>query len=378
MSLSIIRAFLALIAQGLLVLSVFATDYQVTFLNPDGWYSFGKGISGGIQVGYGATVTDVNAQHALLWNNTAASFVDLHPAGFNTSMAYATSGPNQVGIAVFNSPVGEVLMHAQLWSGSAASAIDLNSAGLQNSQALGVSGANQVGSGTGPATGFAEHALMWTGSPNSLVDLNPSGYDRSVASAIVGSTVVGLGEPVGKSSHAMLWHGTSASAVDLNPIGFQSSIAYGLSDTLQVGSGTKSGVNGHAYLWSGTAASAVDLNPPGYVNSQAAAVSGLTEVGFGSDGTVLPNGRMSVHALAWSGTASSYVDLHNYLPPGFTLSFARGISEDGTIIGEAYGPNSVVAVMWTPVPEPSVLSLMLLSVPVLFGGRRRPVGRKCV
>ncbi len=371
MNSSTVRAILVLIAQGLFVLPAFGTDYQVTILNPVGWYSFGEGISATTQVGYGATVSDVNAQHALLWNGTADSFVDLHPAGFSTSMAYATSGPSQVGIATKSDPnTGEILTHAQLWNGSAASAIDLNSAGLHNSKALGVSGAIQVGSGTGAATGNAEHALMWTGSPTSVVDLNPSGLDSSLAAAVFGTTVVGWYEPQGGAMHAMLWHGTSSITVDLHPKGFLSSNAYGVSNTLQVGSGLTTSLRDHALLWSGTAASAIDLNPPGYQSSQAYAVSGSIEVGSGTDGTLLPNGRAIGHALAWSGTASSFVDLNTFLPPGFTSATASGISANGSIVGYAFGAGPVVAVMWTPVPEPSSLALASFTICVFFGRYR--------
>ena len=380
MNSSDVRAILAVIAQGLLVLPAFGTDYQVTILNPVGWYSFGEGISATTQVGYGATVSDVNAQHALLWNGTADSFVDLHPAGFSTSMAYATSGATQVGLASKSAPNGSILTHAMLWNGSAASAIDLNSAGLQYSKALGVSGAIQVGSGSSSATGSPEHALMWSGSPSSVVDLNPSPFDESLAAAVFGTTVVGWYEPQGGAMHAMLWHGTSSITVDLHPKGslFLSSIAYGVSDTLEVGSGETTSLRDHALLWSGTAASVVDLNPPGYQSSVAKAISGSIEVGYGSDGTILPNGRVMAHALAWSGTASSFVDLHTFLPPGFTLSFASGVSENGSIIGYAYGPSAVVAVIWTPIPEPSAISLVLLTAPVLFGRRRRPTSHNRV
>jgi hypothetical protein len=35
-------------------------------------------------------------------------------------------------------------------------------------------------------------------------------------------------------------------------------------------------------------------------------------------------------ASLWSGTAESWVDLHAFLPSGFSASYARGISSDGT------------------------------------------------
>jgi hypothetical protein len=61
----------------------------------------------------------------------------------------------------------DLLTHAVLWSGTAASWVDLNPAGSTNSQANGVYCGQQVG--------FAEgHAGLWTGSAASWVDLHPS------------------------------------------------------------------------------------------------------------------------------------------------------------------------------------------------------------
>jgi hypothetical protein len=64
-------------------------------------------------------------------------------------------------------------MHAVLWNGTSASAIDLHPVGFDSTQALGISSAGQVGFGYGSLTNDHEHALFWNESSESVVDLHP-------------------------------------------------------------------------------------------------------------------------------------------------------------------------------------------------------------
>ncbi len=77
---------------------------------------------------------------ASLWSGTAASWVDLNPAGSAMAEAYGVTGPNQVGWAL----VGGV-GRASLWSGTAASWVDLHPAGMEFSQLYAAFGPYQVG-----------------------------------------------------------------------------------------------------------------------------------------------------------------------------------------------------------------------------------------
>jgi hypothetical protein len=150
--------------------------------------------------------------------------------------------------------------------------------------------------------------------------------------------------------------------VDLHPAGFADSAANAVSGTSQVGWGDGQ----HALLWHGTAESVVDLHPAGFDISEARGVSEAGQVGYGLIGGI---GGMS-HALLWNGTAASVVDLHSYvveqLGPDFNYSAAYGIADNGTIVGHANG----FAVLWTPIPEPSSLALLMLAVPALLRRRR--------
>ena len=328
------------------------TKYTAILLHPAGFdNSYAAGVSENTQAGVsvntqvgGGYNSAGGSEHALLWSGTAASAIDLHPAGFGSSYANGVYGNNQVGYG--NTQVGRV-SHALLWSGTAASAIDLNPpAGFTNSSATGVYGNTQVGQG-GVAGGL-NHALLWSGTAASVVDLHPAGFDNSRATGVSGNNQVGSGRSTATGrSHALLWSGTAASAIDLHPAGFTDSNATGVSGNSQVGYGIYSAGQGgnHALLWSGSAASAVDLHPAGVTDSFALAVSGNTQVGY-----VLA-GIIGQHAVLWNGTAASYIDLHQYLsslPVNIVTSLAKSIDPTtGNIVGHGADSNGVTyALLW--------------------------------
>jgi len=146
-------------------------------LHPNGFeQSRAWATSGAQQVGYGWTTS--GNKHALLWRGSAASVVDLHPRGFTGSEADGTSGEEQVGFGapqgshpIDRSDGGSLATHALLWRGSAASVVDLHPRGFISSKALATSGGEQAGSGLpqgAPLVGSrqipASHALLWRGS----------------------------------------------------------------------------------------------------------------------------------------------------------------------------------------------------------------------
>lgn len=166
-----------------------------TDLHPAIGYTFSRvmSIRNGEQVGYGSAlaypygdyVTGVHsASKALKWNGTAASVVELHPAGWDASEALATNGVLQGGWAY---RLSDGRVHAMVWSGTAASAMDLHPAGYSDSKITAIFGNKQVGEGwTGipGAAGSVRHALAWSGTAQSVVDLNqylPPGYTHAVA-----------------------------------------------------------------------------------------------------------------------------------------------------------------------------------------------------
>jgi hypothetical protein len=299
------------------------------------------GTDGAQQVGDVMNTTN-DGDHAVLWNGTASSMVDLNPNGMNESVAYNTNGTQQVG-AGQNSSAG---YQAFLWNGTAASAVDLNPTvltGISTSVAYGTDGTQQVGYGAGTRTGGAsnDHAMLWTGTAASAVDLNPTdlkGFSFSTAYAISGNQEVGLayGSATNNISQAMLWNGTAASAVDLSPTD-QGSI--GISEALdtngtdQVG-WAQVGENGQecAILWNSSAASALNLN------------------------TILPS------TGTWIGSQADYIDSY------------------GNIYGYGYGTyggvSGTFAVEWS-VPEPASATMLLsLGAGLLMRRRRTHISAK--
>ena len=139
-----------------------APAYKVTVLLPPA--GFGgvevSGVSGASQVGSGTPLDCFHCRHALLWNGTAESVVDLHPSGFSWSQARGVSGASQVGFGL-GPPTNEV--HALLWNGTAESVVDLHPVGYEGTDAFGVSArARWVGATDTPCCGMARQRVSWT------------------------------------------------------------------------------------------------------------------------------------------------------------------------------------------------------------------------
>jgi len=165
-----------------------------------------RAISSTQQVGYGSYLASGGNYHALLWNGSAASYIDLNPSGFDWSFAQGINATQQVGSG--RAP-GAGFDQALLWSGSAASYVDLNPSGCYASSANSTNGTQQVGSGYGEATGDCDHALLWNGSADSFVDLHQflsSDFISSQAFGIAGNgNIVGYARDSSGYNHAILW-----------------------------------------------------------------------------------------------------------------------------------------------------------------------------
>lgn len=104
----------------------------------------------------------------------------------------------------------------------------------------------------------------------------------------------------------------------------------------------------------------MDLNPAGASSSIAYATTGGQQAGYANFGG-------NAHAGIWSGTAGSFMDLGTSLGAAFGDSYAQSIWTDGSttlVAGMAYpiGVGFTRAILWTIVPEPSSLSLAVVSL----------------
>ncbi len=201
------------------------------------------GTYGGQQVGFGETpLYTVTIQHAILWTNGIAT--NIHPSAllYSYSKAVAIRNGQQVGYVSSQSyPYGEwfyyqALSHAVVWTGTAASAVDLNPAGYVGSQALATNGTQQGGWAYLSTPVQTQHAGLWSGTADTFVDLHPAGYNDSRITALTATQQVGdgwvgtLGAP-GSIRHALVWSGTPDSVIDLNqflPPGYTHAVATGI------------------------------------------------------------------------------------------------------------------------------------------------------
>ena len=236
---------------------------------------------------------------AAVWFASPENYVDLHPAGAESSFAHAVYGDRQGGTARINDD-----NHAALWSGTAESFMDLNPQGAVNSYIHGMHGNVQVGYSQAPL------------------------------------------------SHACLWTGTAASWVDLHPLSADASQGWDTDGIQQVGWTIflQGNVIDHPALWSSSAESYVDLLPSGWRDGKAQGVHQGRQIGYARESLSEP-----YKALVWSGTAESYVDLHQFLPADtYIRSTGFDIWSDGAFwyaVGQAIRPDFTSdPILWvTPV-----------------------------
>ena len=234
--------------------------------------------------------------HAALWQGSSHTFTDLNPSGSCGSCqpgsnAYGTDGTSIAGSG--GSPE-----HALLWKLSQLKTpVDLNPAGFAYSGAYAVRGTAQAGYAFSSATN-SDHAFLWHGTAASGVDLTPSTLSSAYATGVGSKTEVGCGTPVGLSvTHALLWHGKAAKMVDLHPSGFTDSCARAVQGTVQVGYGHNASNVLHALLWKGSATTVVDLHqylPNTFSSSEAYAIDAAGDV-LGSAST----STGTWHAVIW-------------------------------------------------------------------------------
>jgi hypothetical protein len=306
--------------------------------------------------------------NALLFSGTpgAASnpvITNLNPTGFDQSVVQATDGIHQVGFGSSTTLTGGN-MHALLWNGTPGSYVDLNPSqlGVTSSYGEGVAGNEEVANGD---TASGTIGLLFTGSAASAVNLTPTQLGATGSFVYNTDGVHQSGVAImGNNGVAVVWTGTAGSAVefDATAAGLLGGNVNGTGGNQEVGDGGASRAsNGtHAVLWNGTAASAIDLTPTIglYAVSQAMSTNGSQQVGY--IGNPYTAGTIP---MVWSGTAASGINLLSDLGPNYTGATANSIDPAGDVFGLGMDTNgNTFAVEWVPVPEPAFASVLMTVV----------------
>ncbi len=324
-----------------------------------GWAKTSRatGVAGDTQAG--VCTRDVpeynDIDRPTVWHGSAASAVDLTPAGSVGGAVSSAGGAYQVGWWwwPYQCQIGGqwytcYQSHAAAWSGTPASHDDIHVSGWEYTSASDTDGTYHVGTvSRDDAVGnYTTHAVLYSPPNYWSRDLHPAGVSKSGALAIDGGNQYGwIHTPFpGPVTHAAMWSGTAESFEDMQPSGAQRSEILGAGDAQQVGIAEFGGA-WHAGLWADSPGSFIDLHPVGASTSHANDCAGGLQVGYVTD----TGGR---HAAIWAGSVDSWTDLHGYLPADFTSSNAAAIdiATNGvvTIVGDGYNATTgrTEAVMW--------------------------------
>jgi uncharacterized membrane protein len=151
-----------------------AIDLDPTALDIDSSYAYGISGDGQQQVGVGNA--SGGPLHAIVWDGDAQSAVDLNPlVGYISSEALGTNGQEQVGDALYklSDECNCTRHHAMLWDGTAQSAVDLQlelPSTISNSEAYSIDAAGNVFGVAYDSTGGA-YAVEWSPAPEPTAGL---------------------------------------------------------------------------------------------------------------------------------------------------------------------------------------------------------------
>lgn len=353
------------IALSLRVPPPIPAHWTVTNLHP-AWAESSTGTCVGGDRQGGFAVMDVagynNLEQPVLWAGSAASAVNITPAGSVGGAVYDLEGDVAVGSWWWPyscSSGGQwyscYYWQACRWVGMDATQLahdPLQTSGWEVGNATCIKDDVIGGSQLLEAGQPGGHAIVWTPPGYATWPMTPVNTSASWISALDGGDAFGgIQTPLpGSTNHAARFPGGSASDwMDLHPAGYEASGISGADAGQQVGT-TGWFNDNHAALWYGTASSHLDLHPAWATRSGLSACMGGVQSGFATVGGW-------DHATLWNGSAASAVDLHGVLSADYTVSEAADLEvrADGSIVvvGSAY--NAVAgrweAMLWTSGPD---------------------------
>jgi hypothetical protein len=281
--------------------------------------------------------------------------------------------------------------HAVVWNGTPNSAVDVHVAshtdqiGTQSS-ITGVSAAPGGFQASGYVTSSGRFlAAMWRGAtPQTAQVTLLHDFSRMEESKAMGAYVFnGVAKQVGYTSgtlipsRAIVWSGSAASAVDLTPPGFFSAaINAGNGDGAQeilCGLSSSNGADTLPTVWFGTGGAFSTLNTTAQLNKGSVEYCSQTS----GAGYLTFGGGAVTHAALWDLSTRNVIDLHQFLPPDFQNGYSDAFYVDavGNVYGQAQtgGGTLPVPVVWM-VPEPGSLSFGLSACLWIWRRRRQKVG----
>ncbi|MBL8760550.1 MAG: hypothetical protein JNL50_04540 [Phycisphaerae bacterium] len=146
-----------------------------------------------------------------MWTGPSHTFTDLFVASrMQFGYAYATDGTLVGGSVIYKNIA---YYHATIWNGTAASALDLHPAtGYTTSEIVGMIPGIQMG--YVKRAGFGEEAALWRGTVESLHNLAPQGALSSKLYDSDGTHFVGYVRPPTGWASATIWWGEDAATTE--------------------------------------------------------------------------------------------------------------------------------------------------------------------
>lgn len=161
-----------------------------------------------------AGYTSTGLPRPCLWTGPSHTFTDLFVASrMQFGYAHATDG-TLVGGSVIYKNIS--YYHATIWNGTAASALDLNPAGYTTSEIVGMIPGIQMG--YVKRAGFGEEAALWRGTTESLHIIAPEGVISSKLYDSDGTRFVGFVRSTGWASAAIWWGEDAATIEDIGAL----------------------------------------------------------------------------------------------------------------------------------------------------------------
>lgn len=226
-------------------------------------------VANGVQVGWwwwpfqcyvGGQWQTCYERRGSAWSSTAASAVNVYAPGWEYCSLSDTDGSRHTGTVSRDDASGNVYFHAGYFvQGQPLSFHDLQPpAGASNSSANALDGAHEYGSYNTPYPGPTTRAARWSGTGPSMMDMHPAGASRSWISAAGDGQQVGVSY-FGDVPHASIWADDALTFLDLTPAGAASGHVADCAGGLQAGAAFIDGAQ-HAVLWATSPDLRLDLH----------------------------------------------------------------------------------------------------------------------